>query len=178
MSQSQARPERPVPPDQRSAGAPDERPDAPPDERSSASPDRGRLHAFRVRVRAVRAAVRARPGLNLAWRIGIGVLGTLVLALGVVAIPYPGPGWLIVFAGLGILATEFTWAGRLLRFARRYYDRWVAWVKRQNRLVQLLLGVGTLAVVLATLWLLDALWLVAKTVGLGQWTWLQSPIMT
>jgi uncharacterized protein (TIGR02611 family) len=121
--------------------------------------------------------VRARPGWNLAWRIGIGVLGGVVLVLGIIAIPYPGPGWLIVFAGLGILATEFTWAGRLLRFARRYYDRWAAWVKRQNKVVQLLLALATLAFVLATLWLLDALWLVAKIVGLGHWTWLHSPIM-
>ncbi|HEY2195799.1 MAG TPA: TIGR02611 family protein [Actinomycetospora sp.] len=137
----------------------------------------GRLQRVRVRLRAFRARVKARPWWNLAWRIAIGVLGTAVLVLGLIAIPYPGPGWLIVFAGLGILATEFTWAGRLLRFVRRYYDRWVAWVRRQNRVVQALLGLATLAVVLTTLWLLDALWLVARLVGLGHWTWLHSPIM-
>lgn len=162
MTQPQARPDRPAPPDGGS-GAP--------------TPRDGRLHDARVRLRAFRMKVRARPGWNLAWRIGIGVLGGVVLVLGIIAIPYPGPGWLIVFAGLGILATEFTWAGRLLRFARRYYDRWAAWVKRQNKVVQLLLALATLAFVLATLWLLDALWLVAKIVGLGHWTWLHSPIM-
>ena len=106
-----------------------------------------------------------------------GVVGTIVLIAGVIAIPYPGPGWLIVFAGLGILATEFEWAGRVLRFARRYYDRWTAWVKRQNKVVQLLLALATCAIVLVTLWLLDAPWIVAKFVGLGHWTWLRSPIM-
>ncbi|MCD2196648.1 TIGR02611 family protein [Actinomycetospora endophytica] len=162
MTQPQARPDRPAPPDDGFA---------PP------APRGGRLHATRVRLRALRMKVRARPGWNLAWRIGIGVLGTVVLVLGVILIPYPGPGWLVVFAGLGILATEFAWAGRLLRFARGYYDRWAAWVKRQNPFVQLLLGFATLIVVLATLWLLDALWLVARIVGLGEWTWLHSPIM-
>jgi uncharacterized protein (TIGR02611 family) len=137
----------------------------------------GRLHAAGVRLRAFRAKVRAHPVWNLVWRIAVGVLGTAVLVLGVLAIPYPGPGWLIVFAGLGILATEFTWAGRLLRFVRRYYDRWMSWVRRQNRVVQALLGLATLAVVLTTLWLLDALWLVARLVGLSEWTWLHSPIM-
>ncbi|MEJ2870615.1 TIGR02611 family protein [Actinomycetospora sp. OC33-EN08] len=137
----------------------------------------GRLHALRVRLRAFRMKVRSRPSWNLAWRIAIGVLGTVVLIVGVIAIPYPGPGWLIVFAGLGILATEFEWAGRVLRFARRYYDRWTSWVRRQNKVVQLLLGLATCAIVLATLWLLDALWIVAKFVGLGHWTWLHSPIM-
>lgn len=138
---------------------------------------RRRFHAARVRVRAFRMKVRSKPGLNLAWRIGIGTLGTVVLIVGIIAIPYPGPGWLIVFTGLGILSTEFEWAGRVLRFARRYYDRWVAWVKSQNKVVQLLLALATAVVVLATLWLLDGLWFVAKLVGLGQWTWLHSPIM-
>lgn len=140
-------------------------------------PHDGRLHRARVRLRAFRAKVRAHRWWNLAWRTAVGVLGTAVLVAGLIAIPYPGPGWLIVFAGLGILATEFTWAGRLLRFVRRYYDRWVAWVRRQNRVVEALLWLATLAVVLTTLWLLDALWLVARLVGLGHWTWLHSPIM-
>ncbi len=135
-------------------------------------PDR----SLRGRVRRVRRRVRANPRANLAWRVAIGVVGTLVLVVGVIAIPYPGPGWLIVFAGLGILATEFTWAGRLLRFARRHYDRWMAWVGRQNVVVKALLGLLTCAVVLATLWLLGAFSLVAQLVGLGHWTWLQSPI--
>jgi hypothetical protein len=53
----------------------------------------------------------------------------------------------------------------------------VAWVRRQNKVVQLLLALATALIVLATLWLLDGLWFVAKLVGLSQWTWLHSPIM-
>jgi uncharacterized protein (TIGR02611 family) len=135
-----------------------------------------RRRTLRTRLRHFRARVRSNPRANTAWRFGIGILGTLVLALGIVAIPYPGPGWLIVFAGLGILATEFTWAGRLLRFVRRHYDRWMAWVSRQNIVVKLLLALLTGAVVLATLWLLGACYLCAELVGLGHWTWLQSPL--
>jgi uncharacterized protein (TIGR02611 family) len=160
MTQPQATPDRAAPDESVAPSAPRER----------------RLGAARLRFRAFRAKVRARPGWNLAWRIGVGVLGTAVLILGVLAIPYPGPGWLIVFAGLGILATEFTWAGRLLAFARGYYDAWSAWVRRQNRVVQALLGLVSLAVVLAMLWLLGALWFAADLVGLDQWTWLQSPL--
>jgi uncharacterized protein (TIGR02611 family) len=135
-----------------------------------------RRRTLRVRARHFRARVRRNPRTNLAYRIAIGVLGTLVLVLGVLAIPYPGPGWLIVFAGLGILATEFTWAGRVLRFARYYYDQWVAWISRQNLVVKLVVGLATFAIVVATLWLLGALSLVAGWVGLDSWTWLQSPI--
>ena len=43
-----------------------------------------------------------------AYRIGVGIVGSLVVALGIVAIPLPGPGWLIVIAGLFVLATEFS----------------------------------------------------------------------
>ena len=27
----------------------------------------------------------------------------------------PGPGWLVIFAGLSVLAVEFAWARRLLK---------------------------------------------------------------
>lgn len=135
------------------------------------APERG----FRARVRGFRARIRARPRLNLAWRVGVGVVGTAVLVLGVLAIPYPGPGWLIVFAGLGILATEFTWAGRLLRWARGHYDRWSAWVRRQNVVVQLALAALTAVVVVVSIWLLGGFGLMAGWVGLDSWTWLRSP---
>jgi uncharacterized protein (TIGR02611 family) len=51
------------------------------------------------------------PGLK---RVLVGVVGGLVTLLGVVALIAPGPGWLIIFTGLGILATEFAWAGRIM----------------------------------------------------------------
>lgn len=118
---------------------------------------------------------RRNPALNLTYRIGVGVVGGLVLVAGVLMIPYPGPGWLVVFAGLAILATEFEWAGRVLRFAKRYYDAWVAWLKRQNLLVKGLVLAATGLVVVATCWLLGAFALVGGWFGLD-WTWLQSPI--
>lgn len=124
-----------------------------------------------------RARLEERPTLRRTYRMGVAVLGTLVLALGVVAIPYPGPGWLIVFAGLAILASEFAWAQRVLRFARGKYDAWTDWLGRQSLVVRLLVLAATGAVVLATLWLLGALWLVAGWVGLEEWTWLRSPIL-
>jgi hypothetical protein len=40
-------------------------------------------------------------------RILVGIVGGLVTIIGVVALIAPGPGWLIIFAGLGILGTEF-----------------------------------------------------------------------
>jgi Putative transmembrane protein (PGPGW) len=52
-------------------------------------------------------------------RILITILGILVILIGIVLIPLPGPGWAIVFGGLAILATEYVWAQRVLAFAKR-----------------------------------------------------------
>ncbi len=55
-----------------------------------------------------RAARRAK-------RLIIGIVGITVVLIGVVMIATPGPAILVIPIGLGILATEFAWAGRLLK---------------------------------------------------------------
>lgn len=109
------------------------------------------------------------------YRVGVALLGGIVLVAGAIMIPYPGPGWLVVFAGLAILATEFHWARRVLHFARSKYDAWTAWLARQSVLVRLGVLALTGIVVLVTLYVLNAFYLVASLAGLGEWTWLQSP---
>lgn len=94
-----------------------------------------------------RDRLKKNPALALAWRIGVGVLGTLVVLLGLVLVPFPGPGWLIVFVGLGILATEFSWAERLLDFGRAKLKLWLRWVGRQNLAVRGLIALLTLGFV-------------------------------
>jgi uncharacterized protein (TIGR02611 family) len=100
-----------------------------------------------------------------------------VLAAGVIMIPYPGPGWFVVFAGLAILAREFHWAKRVLRFARGKYDAWTDWLARQPAVVRLAALAVTGLVVLITLYLLNAAYLGARLAGMGHWTWLQSPFL-
>ncbi len=51
-------------------------------------------------------------------RVVIAVAGGTVLALGLVLIVIPGPAFLVIPAGLAILAVEFAWARRWLRSAR------------------------------------------------------------
>ena len=80
-----------------------------------------------------------------------------------------------MFAGLAILATEFIWARRVLEYARGKYDAWADWLGRQSLLVRLVVLTLTGLVVVATLYLLNAFYLVASVVGLEHWTWLQSP---
>lgn len=128
----------------------------------------GRFARFRERV-------RSRPEMNAVWRCGVGVLGGVVLVAGLIMIPYPGPGWLVVFIGLAILATEFDWARRLRGYARVRYDRWNAWQHRQHGLVRLAVLAATAGVVLLTLWVLGALGFAAGWLGLD-WPTLDSPL--
>ncbi|BCI52912.1 TIGR02611 family protein [Mycolicibacterium litorale] len=122
-----------------------------------------------------REGLRRRPRVDFFYRIAVGVIGLVVLALGVLAIPYPGPGWAIVFIGLGILATEFDWAKRLLAYARERYDRVMDWFHGQGPLVQVLGGLLTAVVVFTTLWLLGAVGWAGELVGFDQ-QWLDSPL--
>lgn len=124
-----------------------------------------------------RDGLRDRRVADLTYRVVVGIVGVAVLAAGIVAIPYPGPGWAIVFIGLGILASEFEWAHRLLTYVRMRYDKVMDWFGRQGRWVQALGIAFTAAVVVGTLWLFGALGWVAGLVGLD-WPWLKSPLMS
>lgn len=147
--------------------------------RRHGSPRSQRSRAYRLRIwaRHRRFAVRGTPKWHRIYRLVVGVVGGLVLLCGIVAIPYPGPGWLIVFLGLGILASEFEWAHRLLKFARSKYDAWMEWIGRQHWSVQGIFWLCTAAVVVVTLWLLGALDMVAGWVNLD-YDWLASPIFS
>ncbi len=48
-------------------------------------------------------------------RIIVGIIGTTVLIIGILLLVLPGPAFLVIPLGLGILATEFVWARRLLQ---------------------------------------------------------------
>ncbi|MFG2225644.1 TIGR02611 family protein [Streptomyces sp. NPDC048644] len=61
---------------------------------------------------------RSRP-LHVSWQAGVFVVGLAVVAVGVVMLPLPGPGWLVIFAGMAIWATEFVWAQLVLRWTKR-----------------------------------------------------------
>jgi uncharacterized protein (TIGR02611 family) len=80
---------------------------------------------------------------------------------GLVLVPLPGPGWLIVFAGLAVLATEFAWAARTLRFARGTLASWSQWLLRQSWSVRILVSAVTLACAAIIVWLM-----VKLTVGI------------
>jgi drug/metabolite transporter (DMT)-like permease len=60
--------------------------------------------------------VRTVEQVRRAFRI---VAGFTLLLAGVVMIVTPGPGWLVIFLGLSLLAAEFIWARRLMERMKR-----------------------------------------------------------
>ncbi len=56
---------------------------------------------------------------KIARRIAVGVVGSTVLAVGVVLIVLPGPALIVIPIGLAILSVEFAWARMWLRRVRR-----------------------------------------------------------
>lgn len=103
---------------------------------------------------AWRRRLRERPATNQAYRIGVGTLGVCVVIVGLALVPLPGPGWLIVFLGFGILASEFHWARRMHRFVARHVHRWNEWIMRQPMGVRLAVAAATGLFVAACFWVL------------------------
>ncbi|MEU2334178.1 TIGR02611 family protein [Streptomyces sp. NPDC006654] len=63
--------------------------------------------------------VKARRMLHLSWQVGVFAVGLAVVAVGIVMLPLPGPGWVVIFGGMAIWATEFVWAQLVLRWTKR-----------------------------------------------------------
>lgn len=110
-----------------------------------------RRSGLRGVLRRRRAWIKRHPSAYLAYRAAVGVVGAAVTVLGLVLVPLPGPGWLVVFVGLGILATEFAWAQDLLTFARTRVHAFHAWALRQSLAVRAGIGLATALLVAGVL---------------------------
>jgi uncharacterized protein (TIGR02611 family) len=89
---------------------------------------------IRRMLRRARAWVSRHPKLELAYRTAVAVVGGVLTVGGLVLVPLPGPGWLVVFLGLAVLGTEFHWARRISAWLKRMLDRfWTWWRARRAR---------------------------------------------
>lgn len=69
-------------------------------------------HRFRGWVHKQHASVR------WAYKVLVAIAGITIIAVGVILIPLPGPGWLIVFFGLAVLGLEFPLFKRISTFIK------------------------------------------------------------
>lgn len=98
------------------------------------------MSSLKARIGLTLETIRAHPTGGVALKVFVAVFGALVVGVGIVLIPLPGPGWLIVIGGLTIWAVEFHWARRLLQFTRDRLRLWTQWIGMQSWPVRLLIG--------------------------------------
>ncbi|NSC20624.1 TIGR02611 family protein [Streptomyces albus subsp. chlorinus] len=76
--------------------------------------------------------IQASRPLHLSWRVGIFLVGLAIVVAGVIMLPLPGPGWLVIFGGMAVWATEFVWAQHVLRWTKRKYHEGTEWLKERR----------------------------------------------
>lgn len=96
----------------------------------------------------LRARMDSRPWLRLTYKVVVTTVGVTVVLAGIAMLVLPGPGWLAIFLGLGILGTEFaviqrfnhrlktrvlrSWHALRARRARRAAERRAATTSRED----------------------------------------------
>jgi tellurite resistance protein TerC len=66
-----------------------------------------------------------------ARKLIISVIGFTVLLIGLAMVVLPGPAFIVIPIGLGILATEFIWAKKLLDRVKSKASNMRDWVSKQ-----------------------------------------------
>ena len=94
------------------------------------------------------------------------LLGWAVVLLGIILLPYPGPGTLVIFGGLAILAREFHWAHELLEWAKKFFHEWSRWFMKQPLVVKAFFGILTFLTGFVILWMTGGLGLIDSLLGL------------
>lgn len=102
--------------------------------------------AWRRRIRNNRHTLRV-------YRSVVFLSGLVVVVAGLVMVPLPGPGWLVVILGLAIWASEFDRARRVLHFVRDKVRAWNSWVMAQAMWIRFLIGTAAMVFVAAVVWL-------------------------
>jgi uncharacterized protein (TIGR02611 family) len=98
-----------------------------------------RRHPWLERLREQR---ERHLGRSRFYRVPFALLGFTVVLVGVAMLVLPGPGLLVIAAGLAMLALEFAWAERVLE---RTLDRMTETSTRVRRLTRLEKAVSFLA---------------------------------
>ena len=90
-------------------------------------------------------------------QLSLTVLGILLVVAGLVMVVFPGPAFIVIPIGLGLLSVRFTWASRLVNAAIDEGAELGEAVKQLSRRKRILAGAAVLCVL----------------IGIGAFLWLQ-----
>lgn len=140
-------------------------PDAEPALASRPAPAAAEAPTGRLSARPERWKWRARVRQNAhqlrVYRVVVALIGALLIGLGLATGWLPGPGGIpLVLLGLGVWASEFVWAQRLMRVFQRELQRFRSWSRPRQAVAWVvffaccgLLGYGSLLLVGPPSWL-------------------------
>lgn len=75
-----------------------------------------------------RRKIRENTRKLIVYRIAVGLLGLMLIALGLVSGPIPGPGGIpLVLLGLAVWSSEFEWAHQLMLWFKKELHRYRTW---------------------------------------------------
>jgi uncharacterized protein (TIGR02611 family) len=107
-----------------------------------------------------RRKIRSKPRQLVVYRLVVGLVGLLLIALGLMTGPLPGPGGIpLVLLGLAVWSSEFEWAHKLMQRLKALLRRYTGWTRKQK--------VGFWAAFLAVCGTLGYLYMVA--IGVPFW---------
>ncbi len=129
------------------------------------------ISALRLpRLRGDQAIALASRSLRQIKRLIILVVGVTVVIVGIIMLVAPGPGLVVIPIGLGVLATEFVWAKRLLQNYKRYAQQFAARAEahefsRPRPALAIVVVLATLACIAAAYWLRE--WPIRNIMAIG-----------
>jgi uncharacterized protein (TIGR02611 family) len=75
-----------------------------------------------------RRKIRENKRKLMLYRIAVGLFGLILIALGLVSGPLPGPGGIpLVLLGLAVWSSEFEWAHQLMMLFKKQLHRYSGW---------------------------------------------------
>jgi uncharacterized protein (TIGR02611 family) len=95
-----------------------------------------------------RRKIRAHPRKFFFYRIAVAIAGSLLIILGGITGPVPGPGGIpLVLLGLAVWASEFDWAHRLLQWFKQQLHNARGWPRPRQVLgwIIFFLAIGVIA---------------------------------
>lgn len=111
-----------------------------------------------------RRRIRANPRKHAVYRIGVGIVGGILVIAAPLTGWLPGPGGIPLFiAGLVVLSSEFEWAQRLLYRVKGWVADFTDWTGKQPAWLKFL---GTVALFVAVV---TGMWLYLAVLGVPGW---------
>lgn len=82
----------------------------------------------------------------------VGIVGGALVVLGLIMVPAPGPGWLVVIGGLSVLALEFEWARHTLEYVRDRVRTWTHWIGARSLTFRAVVALAGLVCLVVAMW--------------------------